>query len=877
MEKVLSLAITVKHLEQSLLSSPGKNSGECYILVGKEGNGKSEILSILENRVQEKGFRVFRSKTYSSNEVLKYQPFNEILNQIQSKFINRDSDSIINEMYEYLSNNNDGKTILMVERLEKMSEATRSFFMFVSKLSQRFNFTVIGTYSVDDWNKETRAEKFLDIVSSEEHFIIISIQKPTLEDLKYILRTRNYRLPESFIFDLYRLVNGDINTLKYVLRYYEDQGIINSNKEIDEVTYRFFPIPPTVEIYYDKLLSDLGEGGLQILDLLAILGEGMLPDVMSELLNLKKEETLDALTCLEHSGLITESNSIFKIRNPKLLDHVLKKMTASRKISISSSVMNNKMFNELPIQARLNLLERNRNYEIIEEIIAKEWRSIPDKFTSQSDLVDFIKAVLPNLKEERTKKIADLLLCNSLYFSGKPEEARKCYESQDFSSIDPLKPELNRATIYSSMSNYEKAEEIISALLACGSLNEDQRATVLAYKSQNLVMQRRYSEALQVVQEAIKISEKSGLKDVLSLAYNVMGNIKTETSEFEASMKYYEKSYEINVELGLRHRLASNLNNIAIIKSYLGDFEKSIEILNELMENSYITGDFKSRAYAAYNLSEIYNIIGKRDESYYYIPTVSKLAELSRNNNLKYLINRFFALFYFQSLEYDKAISAIDEAIDAARAGEHKNWLDIALAFKGTMMTIKGEKVGEEYSKLFLKEYDPYDEFSPLYYVVAAYTLALQNDMAGFSKAIELAEKSAETSGDFYGKLTVIMHKAVVLLITKKYDQVREYLKNAPVPNTPISKYNLLVTFVKEVLDELEGKGNTEFDLGKFMRDEKGTFYEYENFVILSIIALTDLLVLKNDKSYNQIVEMFPEKHKSIIENYVSRLKQNGL
>ena len=876
MEKVLTLSTTIKQLENSLLSSAGRNSGECYILVGREGNGKTEILSTLEHRLQEKGFRVFRSKTYSPTEVLKYQPFNEILNQIQSKFINRDSDQIINEMHDYLSRNNDGKTILMVERLEKMSEATRSFFMFISKLSQRFNFTVIGTYSVDNWNKETSAEKFLDIVSSEEHFIIISVQKPTLEDLKYVLRTRGYRLPESFIFDLSRLVNGDINTLSYVLRYYKDQGIINSNKEIDEVTYRFFPIPPTVEIYYEKLLSGIGETALQILDLLAMLGEGMKAEMISELLNIKKEEALDALTCLENSGLVSEDSYVFKIRNTKLLDHVLRKMTSSRKMAISDSVINNRVFSELPVQARLNLLKRNGAYGHIEEILEAEWRSIPEKFTSQSELTEFLESIKPHLNNERTEKIASLLICNSFYYSGKPDEARKCYESDDFSSIDPLRPELNRASIYSSMSNYEEAEKIISTLLSCSTLREDQKAIVLAYRSQNLVMQRKYDEALKVVTETIEISEKSGQKDALSIAYNVMGNIKTETSQFEESMKYYGKSYEINLEMGLRHRMASNLNNIAIINSYLGDFAKSIDILNELIENSYITGDLKSRAYATYNLSEIYNIIGKRDESYYYMPTVTKLVELSRNINLRYQANRFISLFYFQSLDFEKALDAIDEAIEAAKAGGHRNWLDIALAFKGVMLSINGEEIGEDYRKLILKEYDPYDEFSPLYYVIAGNTLILGNNMDGFRKAMDLAEKSAETSGDYYGKLNVIMHKSISLLITRNFDEVREYLKNVPKPDTPIAKYNLIVNFVNDVLDELEGKGKAEIDLNRFMRDDKGTFFEYENFVILSLITLTELLVLKKDSNFNLLKSMFPEKHKAIIENYVSRLRNNG-
>lgn len=801
MEKVLSFVAAIDYLQKSIVTE--STVGESYIIIGNEGRGQREVLDYLEREIVDEGFRIFRSSSFSQNEMLKYQPFNEILNQISNQFKNRDLNDIISELHNYLSKNNDGKTLFFIDGLEFSTEGTRDLFVFVSRLTKKLNFKIIGTYRTREEHLGSSGHNFLDLISYEDHLRMLILQKPSLDDVKFALHQEGYKLPESFIIEVFRLINGNMSTLKYVLRYYEDIGIINKEKEVDEVIYRFIPIPPTVEIYYEKILSDFTEQELEVVQLMVILQEEMTTDFISQLSGLSKEKVLRTLEKLEMHKIVEENNFRYSMINEKFGDFLSKKISRSRKKLISSSILESEAFNELPLRTKLSLMEKSGNYEEIETVISKNWKELPREFNSSHEIVSFLDNISGHIEDPMTRLKSDLILCDSLYLSGNYEQARVCYESKDFSVIDKFEPRINLSNILSAMGRHKPALELTKSLLSNSDLTDRYRAMVLVSQAEDYFRLKNYDESMKLSNEAYNIAREENVPEVVSRSLHNMGNVKAELFEFDAALRMYNEALEINKRLGLWDQVSRSMNNIAIIKSYMGSFEESIHILKEIIDNSYITGNLKSRAFGMYNLIEIYHIAGRNEESFSYMATASKLIRLVGDQNLIYLYNRFLSIYYFENLQFDHALATIDEAISASIQAQNPQWTEIATGLKEMLLSLMNRTEASVPIESLLKDYKVNDEFLPAFYSLASYYFLVKRDSKSADLAVEKALKSAQEVGDYHAIAQSRMASAIVMLCEGRTEELKEKFDWNDIEESKVFIYQVAMRSIKTVIQLL--------------------------------------------------------------------------
>lgn len=799
MEKVLSLVNSLKYVRASLVNDP--DAGECFILYGTEGSGRNVLLNMISDAGKAEGFEVYRARTYSQSEIIRYQAFNEIVNQIEKTFKRRTMNEIIDSFYSLFENSKGRKILIVIDGIENMNESSKNLFLFLSRMTRRANFKLVGSFETNIDRIRTSSQRFLDVIGSEDYLKIIVLQKVGIEDFNFVLKHGKYRLPESFMLELYRLVNGNIQSLTYALSYYEEEGIINSNRELEEVTYRFFPIPPTIEMYYTRFLHSLNDNELQLILILAVIGEEVTHQFLAQMLSIKDDSVEKFMLKAEKAGIVQKDGYNFNISSNKVSDFIIENVPKVRGKNLSGKISASDQFQELPILTRLRILLLMKDYVKIESILEKTWKEIVADSNSQDYLLEFLKEVKGRF-DDRMNMIVDRLICESYYISGKYDDALSCYGGINLTDED-IKPRIYLSNIYSRLGRNDESLAIADNLLKEKSLTERDRSRILVSKAEMFYRTRKHDDAEQSAVEALKIATEQKDSGVMAMAYNVLGNLAIEKFHLDEALSFYNKSIKINKKLRKWDQTSRNLNNIAILKSFTGKFNDSIEILKELIENSYITGNITSRAYAMYNITEIYHMIGEKELCQTHLQQAIKLVSISKDKNLAYLFNRFLSIFYLENLDYQKSRAAIQEAISIAEFTKIPDRVALGKAMQKVIDSIFTHDRNHDTDNLLTADYEINDEFLPIFYTISSIYFLINGEIENYHMSLQKGINVSDLVGDFYGSRLVEVAKALGLYLEREYKDLERFLKSIPPPNTPVVFYNDVITSLQECLNHI--------------------------------------------------------------------------
>ncbi len=789
-------------------SEDGK--GSCYLLISPEGHGKSEIVAYLQDKLKPGGVRFFRGSSYYKSELARYHVFNEILNDAFEEVRNRDSEELIKGYLDLIAKSGPSKPVIIVEGLESVSDESRDFFLYLSRLTGKHNFKLIGTFTTNFAHSGNVGRRFLELLETEELVNSIHIDRMRLDDFKFYLDVRSYNLPERFVNDLFRLVDGNINTLKYTLKYYEDHGIINGEREVDDVLYRFFPIPQALEIHYERIFSELTEKQSFVADLLALIEEETSYKRLSRLASIDVSETLRILSKLEKAGIVVEQEMKYDISNYRLRDFIQGRMSNTRKLQIFSVLSESDIFGELPLQMQLNILLQQGEVDYVDKLLQEQGSSIIYKFASLKSLISFLTEFLEKGKHS---PIVCLTKCEALGMLGESDSAISCYEDVISEFPDNIMPKLNLARIKANAGKYSTALDLIGQIGSASDLDGTGRGLVSLVKSDVLSKKRDYEEAYKIASEAREILRSEGNREKEAEALNVLGNVCLETFRHDEAMKYYEEALQINRNLGMLVNSAKNLNNIAILKSYRGNYDETVRIFKELIENSYLTGDLLTRAYSTYNIAETYYLIGKIEEAKSYTPSAVRLAELSNIKDLKYRFFRFLSVLYLNELDVRNSLEASEKALEAVSENKNGEFYKIAYAMREFFSELVTKEPSDILPSLFLEDFPVDEEYLPIFYSMGAIYFVFKGDFVNANWSADKCMERADKMGEKYGTLMARLHKALVLFYQNEGDELAEFVQSCPGPNTGSRKYDYLMK-VLSLSSRAAGMSRKDFERG---------------------------------------------------------------
>lgn len=186
---------------------------------------------------------------------------------------------------------------------------------------------------------------------------------------------------------------------------------------------------------------------------------------------------------------------------------------------------------------------------------------------------------------------------------------------------------------------------------------------------------------------AIDINFKKGMAQL----YNNIGIIHTYKGNFEKAIEFYFKYLKICEELGDKGGLADSYNNIGIIYKNKGDYDLAIDYYFKSLKIREFINDKKGMATSYGNIGILYKNKGNYDKSLEFnIKSYKIYEELGDKKGLSISFVNIGIVYYYKG-EYDKALeSYFKSTIIQENLGEKKG---LAETFNniGIIYKIKGE------------------------------------------------------------------------------------------------------------------------------------------------------------------------------------------
>lgn len=844
----------------------GDATGSCCILVSPAGRGKSEIISYLQNHLDPDDVRFMSGSNLFRSEPSKYHVFNEILNEANGEVENRDTKELIDGFVKLFTDNSSNRVVIVIEGLESISEESRDFFLYLARLSEKYNFRLVGTYSSDASQEGDEPDRFLELAKSDKNVQAVIVERLNMDDFKFLLKSKGYNLPDRFVNDLYRLVGGNVDMLRYTLKYYENHRIINEDKEVDDVLYRFFPIPQALEIHYERIFSNLNREQAFLADLIALIDDGATSQKISKLAGIQEPEARKMLADLDKAGILSRKNRRYDISNYRLRDFIQTRISHSRKQEIYSILSESDSFVELPLSMQLNILLQRGKLSLVGKILQEQGPSILHKFWSLKSLISFLTAFL----EKRPHSVdAYLTKCEALEMMGESDSAISCYEGAISEFPENIKPRLSLARINSNSGRYDLAIDLIDQTISSSKLDTLGMGMVSLEKSYALMKKRDYAQSYKVAKESRELLKNARSKEKEAEALNILGNICLETFRHDKARRYYEESLEINRSLGMLVNAAKNLNNIAILESYQGNYDETVKIFKELIEESYLTGDLLTRAYSTYNIAEAYYLLGQISEAKSYVPSAISLAKISNRNDLQYRFFRFLSILNLNELDVNGSLETATKALEAVKDNKDGEFYKVAYAMKEFYNVLLTKEDSNILPSLFMQEFPDDEEYLPIFYSMGVIYFVFKGDFANANKTAEICIRRADQMGERYGVLMSRLHKGLALFYQNDVSNLSEFLKSCPETDTGVEKYDFLMKILKlssvahstPMEEYLEGVNR----LSENQRSSANLVTLYKE----TIVMFTLKRVYGASIDFNKIEESIPNNFKGVFNSFM--------
>lgn len=750
MQKVFNYRDASNYFRTKL--SDFKLDGQSFVFIGREGTGKTQLLNVIEKRARIIGYQVFRARSYSSNEALMYQAYNELLNQVKYEFKERALPEIV-DAFSSFNPEDARKTIFMIDGLENMLQHSRELFIYLSRIAVRLGFTIFGTITEDYVEEGYSVVRFLNLVSQEPDIQITKFEKANIEDIKFLLKEAGYNLPASFIQEVFRLTNGNVRSLVYTLRYYEDQGIINEKQELEEVTFRYFPIPPSSEMRFEQIIGDLNEIEMTVLEVVSLIQEELAPSFIADLTQYPRKEIVNALTKLNRFGLLMENNLNYSILNSSVADIVLKSIYSRGGYVISENFVKQEVFKALPFITKLKVHELRKDPASIEDLVNSQWRDLVDRMGYLGVSQELFIKLQKSVTGKEAKAHLALMAAQSMQEVGDFESAMQIYLSEGIVAVEPVYAKLSEAKLHQKFDRFQESIDACNEVLKMGNVGDYDYVSALIVISTNYSALNRADQGEKYANDALALAREHGFKDLESDALGTIGTLRVRRFDLEGALSNYETALDITQKAKYFDRELLVLNNIAIIHSYWGEFEESARMLTEIIEKSYMSGELISRAYATYNLCEIYYNTGRKEDFRSYFPSAAGLVRLLSDSNLSYPFFRFATLASIDMMNIESGSKYSEELLKISRSLGDENKEIMARGLY--IMTQKefSRELATELEDIFSKDINDPDDFLPSWFLISLMYHCLRGNREQAHLSFVRLKKVSETLGDSLGMM----------------------------------------------------------------------------------------------------------------------------
>ena len=195
-----------------------------------------------------------------------------------------------------------------------------------------------------------------------------------------------------------------------------------------------------------------------------------------------------------------------------------------------------------------------------------------------------------------------------------------------------------------------------------------------------------YDKAYEVLNKALKLSEKSKLPGLQHKAYNNLGLTATAQGNYSTALQYFYKALAIADELNEQYYKGSAYNNIAIVNYYQGNLNEAEKNYQQFLNISLQVHDTDGIIIANNNLGEVYLDQNNFEKAKQNFTTALNTATVAAKKRSLISANKNLGLLYFKTGTYDSAAYYFKQA--SVLAFEAGNKPSACIAITGLAKTL---------------------------------------------------------------------------------------------------------------------------------------------------------------------------------------------
>ncbi len=167
---------------------------------------------------------------------------------------------------------------------------------------------------------------------------------------------------------------------------------------------------------------------------------------------------------------------------------------------------------------------------------------------------------------------------------------------------------------------------------------------------------RRYSEALEIYQEVLKLRRQIGdLAGEAATLHRIAG-VYNKLANYQEAFNFYQQSLNIRQSIGDRSGVGSSLNSIGGIYFQMGQYDAAIAVFQEAIAIREKLGDRLGISRTLNNIASLYQYQGKYGQALnYYQQALANFQALEQPNEVAALLNNI-GLIHHHLGEYDLAL-----------------------------------------------------------------------------------------------------------------------------------------------------------------------------------------------------------------------------
>jgi len=211
-----------------------------------------------------------------------------------------------------------------------------------------------------------------------------------------------------------------------------------------------------------------------------------------------------------------------------------------------------------------------------------------------------------------------------------------------------------------------------------------------------------YDNALRCLKKLKRVAEDTGDPMWKTNALNNIGELYTSQRKYTDALKTLEEALKIAKELGGKAGLkikSAIYNNLALVYTSKNDYPGALNLYKDAARINRQLGDLDGTVFNLNNVAEIYRIQERFPESLKYYQESLKIAEQLGNIHLKSSILNNLGLVYASQRKYSEALKRYEEALKISEQLGSRSLNLRCLLNIGTMIQSQGKY--QEASKLF--------------------------------------------------------------------------------------------------------------------------------------------------------------------------------